>query len=83
VGHGLGSEGSLYRGLASLPVIQHEVTGKGQEWRLHKLLHHISGGRMITIGLQASSCPNEEEAVTNEGIELLCCPFRVKFQATH
>ena len=70
MGHGLGSAGSLYRGLASLPVISHEVTGRGQEWRLRKLLHHNGGGRMITSGLQVSSCPNEEEAVTNEGIEL-------------
>lgn len=52
VGHGPGSAGSLCRGLASPPVIQHEVTGRGREWRLRKLLHHNGGGKMITSGLQ-------------------------------
>ena len=40
MGDGLGFAVSLYRGLANPPVIKFEVTGRGQELRLRKLLHH-------------------------------------------
>ncbi len=83
MGHRVGSAGSLYRGLPSPPVIHIEVTGRGQELRLRKLLHHSGGGRTVTSGLQVLRSLNEEEAVINEGIELLRFPFRVEFQATH
>ncbi len=83
MGHGLGSAGSLYRGLPSPPVIHIEVTGRGQELRLRKLPHHSGGGRMATSRLQLLRSLNEEEADINEGIELLRFPFRAEFLATH